>query len=61
VDIQDLVTAARDHADRIASDLELCSTREEHVRLTARANEAENIATDLYNYMVSLVAADTLG
>jgi hypothetical protein len=53
--------AAREHADRMASDVELCSTREEHVRLTARANEAEAIANDLYAYVVSLVAADTLG
>jgi carbohydrate-selective porin OprB len=55
------MTAARDHADRMNNDLELCSTREEHVRLTARANEAENIAQDLYEYVVSLAAADTLG
>lgn len=61
MDIHDLMTAARDHADRLASDLELCSTREEHVRLTARANEAENIANELYAYIVSLAAADTLG
>lgn len=61
MDIHDLMTAARDHADRMNNDLELCSTREEHVRLTARANEAENIAQDLYDYVVSLAAADTLG
>lgn len=53
--------AAREHADRMTSDLELCSTREEHVRLTARANEAETIANDLYQYIVSLAAANTLG
>lgn len=61
MNIDDLVVAAREHADRTASDLELCSTREEHVRLTARANEAETIANDLYTYIVSLVAANTLG
>lgn len=61
MDIHDLMTAAREHADRLASDVELCSTREEHVRLTARANEAENIANDLYNYVITLTAADTLG
>ena len=61
MDIHDLMTAAREHADRMASDVELCSTREEHVRLTARANEAENIANDLYNYVITLTAADTLG
>ncbi len=61
MDIHDLMTAAREHADRLASDVELCSTREEHVRLTARANEAENIANDLYTYVIALTAADTLG
>ena len=61
MDIDDLMIAAREHADRMTSDLELCSTREEHVRLTARANEAENIANDLYNYVITLTAADTLG
>lgn len=61
MDIDDLVVAAREHADRMTSDLELCSTREEHVRLTARTNEAETIANDLYQYIVSLAAANTLG
>lgn len=61
MDIHDLMTAAREHADRLTSDVELCSTREEHVRLTARANEAENIANDLYKYVIALTAADTLG
>lgn len=61
MNIDDLVVAAREHADRMTSDLELCSTREEHVRLTARTNEAETIANDLYEYIVSLAAANTLG
>lgn len=61
MDIHDLAAAARDHADRMNNDLELCSTREEHVRLTARTNEAENIAQSLYDYVISLAAADTLG
>lgn len=61
MNIDDLVVAAREHADRMTSDLELCSTREEHVRLTARTNEAETIANDLYQYIVSLAAANTLG
>lgn len=61
MDVYDLAAAARDHADRMNNDLELCSTREEHVRLTARANEAETIAQSLHEYIVSLAAADTLG
>jgi phosphotransferase system HPr-like phosphotransfer protein len=31
----------------MGSDLELAATREEHVRLTARTNEAENIVSQL--------------
>jgi hypothetical protein len=61
VDVYDLAAAARDHADRMVNDLELCATREEHVRLTARTNEAESIAQSLHEYIVSLAAADTLG
>lgn len=61
MDIYDLAAAARDHADRMNNDLELCSTREEHVRLTARANEAETIAQTLYEHVISITAADTLG
>lgn len=61
MDINDLMDAAREHADRMSSDLELCSTREEHVRLTARVNEAETIANNLYAYVISLAAVNTLG
>lgn len=61
MNIDDLVVAAREHADRMTGDLELCSTREEHVRLTARTNEAETIANGLYEYIISLAAANTLG
>lgn len=46
--------AAQDLADKLSSDIELCSTREEHVRITARANEAENLAQQLYDISLSL-------
>lgn len=32
--------AARELAERLAADIPLCRTRDEHVRVTARANEA---------------------
>jgi len=60
VDIYDITQLARDHADRISSDVELCTTREEHVRLTARANEAENIANALHQHIVSLMAKEQI-
>jgi hypothetical protein len=51
--LEDLVKASRDHADMTASDLELASNREEHVRQTARANEAETLAQALYDLYIS--------
>jgi len=61
VNLEDLTIAARDHADSLQNDIEQCSTREEHIRITARANEAEAIAQALYNLHISELAADTLG
>jgi len=58
VDIYDIAHMARDHADRLTSDVELCSTREEHVRMTARANEAETVANALHQHIVSLLAKE---
>jgi phosphotransferase system HPr-like phosphotransfer protein len=45
--LEDILFAAREHAASLINDVELASTREEHIRLTARANEAENLVTDL--------------
>lgn len=38
---------AKEHAERLASDVRLASTRMEHVRVTARAHEAETILRTL--------------
>jgi len=46
-DLEEILHASREHAACMASDLELAATREEHVRLTARTNEAENIVSQL--------------
>jgi len=35
--------AARELAERLAADIPLCRTRDEHIRVTARANEAANL------------------
>lgn len=52
-ELEEIVFQAREHAARIISDLELASTREEHVRLTARANEAESISQLLNELLIS--------
>ena len=39
--------AARAHADVLAKDVELASTRQEHIRLTIRAREADTLADSL--------------
>jgi phosphotransferase system HPr-like phosphotransfer protein len=46
-DLEEILYAAREHAASLTSDLELAATREEHVRLTARTNEAENLVAQL--------------
>lgn len=44
-ELEEVLYLLREHAASLANDLELAATREEHVRLTARTNEAENIVT----------------
>ena len=61
MNLEDVMFAARVHADSLANDIELTATREEHIRITARANEAETIAQALYELHISQLAADTLG
>ena len=46
-DLEEILYFAREHAACMTNDLELAATREEHVRLTARTNEAENLVTSL--------------
>lgn len=61
MDIRDIALAAREHAELLLNDIELCQTREEHIRLTARANEADRMATDLFEYVVSIEAYSKIG
>lgn len=38
---------AEEHATRLEEDIKLARTRDEHLRVTARANEARNLADEL--------------
>jgi hypothetical protein len=53
--LEDILFAAREHAASLINDVELASTREEHIRLTARANEAESLVTDLQTLYLAQV------
>jgi hypothetical protein len=52
--LNDLIEAAREHAERLSADIQLASTRIEHVRVTARANEAVNLLHKLNELAASL-------
>ena len=49
--ILDLLEAAEEHADRLRADILLCKTRDEHIRVTARANEAVAIVAQLKSFV----------
>jgi phosphotransferase system HPr-like phosphotransfer protein len=55
--LEDILHFAREHAACMMSDLELAATREEHVRLTARTNEAENLVTHLESLHLEILTA----
>ena len=42
-----LLAAASEHTESLKRDILLCKTREEHVRITARANEAAALKESL--------------
>lgn len=47
IELTELLTLAQLHADRLQEDIPLSATRQEHVRVTARANEAAEIVNRL--------------
>jgi hypothetical protein len=47
---QKIFEAARALADELRADIELCSTRAEHVRVTARANAAAELVEMLNRF-----------
>jgi hypothetical protein len=48
--LSELIELATEHTLRLAEDVKLASTRMEHVRVTARANEASNLLHALMHY-----------
>lgn len=44
-ELEEILKLLKEHAAWLISDVELAATRAEHVRLTARANEAETAVT----------------
>lgn len=55
--LEEALYQLREHAAQLINDVELASTREEHIRLTARANEAETIVNQLEKILLSHYAA----
>lgn len=51
LNISRLARAASDLAAELAADIPLCKTREEHIRVTARANAAATLAAELNIFM----------
>jgi hypothetical protein len=45
--VEELLAMVERHAERAAEDIKLARTRDEHIRVTARANEAREIADGL--------------
>jgi len=45
--VEELLEMIDRHAERSADDIKLSRTRDEHIRVTARANEAAEIAARL--------------
>ena len=54
----EIVEAAREHADRLTADIPLCRTRDEHIRVTARANEAAHLLTALEEIFTTSVESE---
>ena len=57
-DLEEILYSAREHAACLSNDLELAATREEHVRLTARTNEAENLVTSLERLQIEALTRE---
>ncbi len=58
--LDELIELATEHALRLADDVKLASTRMEHVRVTARANEASNLLHHLMHYTTDGLPANNV-
>ncbi len=54
--LEELAYKMREHAASLLNDVELAATREEHIRLTARANEAENLGDMIQTLLLQELA-----
>jgi hypothetical protein len=54
--LEELAYQMREHAASLLNDVELAATREEHIRLTARANEAENLGDMIQTLLLQELA-----
>lgn len=54
-----IVEAARAHYEHLKTDINNSKDRIEHIRLTALANEAHHLLTDLLAFQVGLVYSHT--
>ena len=52
--LEQVIEAARELAESLHSDISLCATREEHIRVTTRANSAAGIVWCWRSYYLSL-------
>jgi hypothetical protein len=60
INIDELIAAARLHRDNITADINNAATRLEYIRLTALAQEAENLLTELENFAYGLVYSHSI-
>ena len=54
--LEEIAYLMREHAASLLNDVELAATREEHIRLTARANEAENLGDMIQTLLLQELA-----
>lgn len=60
-DLLEILAEAREHAARLKNDIELCSSREEHIRISARANEADLLVDSLSGLYVKMETGNPVG
>lgn len=58
-EIAQIVEAAREHYKALSSDIANAKDRQEHIRLTALAQEAHNLLIDLIEFETGLVYSHT--
>ena len=52
-ELEEIAFRTREHAASLLNDVEQAATREEHIRLSARANEAEALSDTIQRLLIS--------